>query len=31
MTPVKRLGTGEVGYLICNIKSVHDVKVGELR
>ncbi len=29
LQPVKRLGTGEVGYLIANIKTLSDVRVGD--
>jgi len=29
MTPVDSLHTGEVGYLICNIKTLRDVHVGD--
>lgn len=29
MSPVDELGTGEVGYCIANIKSIHDVDVGD--
>ncbi|GJM21065.1 MAG: elongation factor 4 [Planctomycetota bacterium] len=29
LTPVKRLGTGEVGYLIANIKTLNEVRVGD--
>ncbi len=29
MTPVDSLGTGEVGYLIANIKSIADVNIGD--
>jgi len=27
--PKKTLGTGEVGYMMCNIKTLHDVKIGD--
>jgi len=29
MTPVDRLGTGEVGYVIANIRDLHDVQIGD--
>ena len=29
MTPTKRLGTGEVGYLIANIKTLGEVHIGD--
>lgn len=29
MTPVYRLGTGEVGYVIANIRDLHDVQIGD--
>ncbi len=29
MTPVSVLGVGEIGYLICNIKLLSDVRVGD--
>jgi len=29
MTPVETLGTGEVGYVIANIKNLHDVTIGD--
>lgn len=29
MTPVDRLGTGEVGYVIANIRELHDVWIGD--
>jgi GTP-binding protein LepA len=29
MTPAKSLETGEVGYLICNIKTLSDVRIGD--
>ncbi|MFA5253015.1 MAG: translation elongation factor 4 [Phycisphaerae bacterium] len=28
-TPVDRLGTGEVGYVIANIRDLHDVQIGD--
>ena len=29
MTPADRLGAGEAGYLICGIKDIHSVRVGD--
>ncbi|HGY92321.1 MAG TPA: elongation factor 4 [Planctomycetes bacterium] len=29
MVAVEELAAGEVGYLICNIKTIHDVKIGD--
>jgi GTP-binding protein LepA len=29
LTPLKSLGTGEVGYLIANIKTLSDVRIGD--
>ena len=29
MTPVEQLGHGEAGYIICSIKDIHSVKVGD--
>ena len=29
MTPTDHLGTGEVGYVICNIKTLDDVRIGD--
>lgn len=29
MTATKGLGTGEVGYFVANIKSIHDVEIGD--
>ncbi|MCA9320248.1 MAG: translation elongation factor 4 [Planctomycetes bacterium] len=29
MKPVDELSAGEVGYVICNIKTIHDVKIGD--
>ncbi|HHT9132308.1 MAG TPA: translation elongation factor 4 [Candidatus Tripitaka californicus] len=29
MSPVKTLHTGEVGYLVASIKSIHDVEIGD--
>jgi len=29
MTPVDRLGTGEVGYVIANIRELHNVRIGD--
>ncbi len=29
MTPAEELGPGEVGYVVCNIRTIKDVKVGD--